>query len=814
MWSAVPAAKKRGYGALLQMAPNIRGIPSSISTLRLRRYSHLQKSSARGSAGGHWTTNSKGTGIYGIYGTSNSGVNGVNGVNGANGMNSLRFATTPPSPPPLSLDAVNHVQSLLLGLPDDAAVQSVAPAHLDTSSYEGVFGAPLSALREGDSMKLLSSLRTISALKPAQLQELATRLPRATFTEFFRALDPFRIGRDGDPIDEDHTPAGMFKMLQMSNAMEDGGVRRIYSRLLRRLIVLMRALQAAGYTLLNEEYICLFRCAGAVGEVSGVRAFWEDYVRGEHTAVAWRNSETYHEFIKARWLTEPLYTNYDKTSRMVTPRNLHRSRLSLGYKTLHKLDRLSLHVKSSKLKFGLDRAPPSQDSQEVMRRLRHNRSARRLFRNLTTSQSYHISENFWCALMIALGRSGTLRLIGTDILQHVFGIRTPDPFSDDPDGTWAMHPKFGDGPPRITPNAQLMRTVVEVYCSNGYIEVAVQLMEYISKTYDIPIPPDVWQDLLEWTYIMSSKPISTAWNMAKFRKRIPSSQAVEIIWNAMVSPPYNQTPTFRSYSTLIGSLVSRGTHDMAHVLPHMRKAILLYHEQCQAYEAAVFEYTEHKRDRVAPGLIRRRLDRARFKKQRMWYHISTWCRKVLGRVSRSRENPVPDAFIPAFIEEFRPFLMNPIEFATPTGRVTMVDPALETFWVREIGTISQSILIKNRIEKPKRWYRIHFHQRKLAVLSSHSLQQFEEASLTDPLTLLAPNKLAFKVQKPEKKKVDGAAERRRLPKGQRGQKGQKGQRRQRRSPKERSADARYGQPEAHSTDPDAVGSVLIKFGHS
>ncbi|GAP88811.2 hypothetical protein SAMD00023353_1600270 [Rosellinia necatrix] len=613
-----------------------------------------------------------------------------------------------------------------------------AAAHLDPATQPiDPFRGALLAMRAGDTRQLLIQLAVIEHMNREDLQDAAAAIPRTTFTEFFRALDPLRVARDCDAIDNSHTPVGMFKKLYMESSLDYWGVRKLYTRLLRRLLILMRALKDLGYTLHLEEYIALIRCAGAASDISGAGALWNDI--NASPALAWRNAEVYTEYIKARFLTEPLYTNYQKVTRMVTPRNLHRSRLVLRPRVVRDMDGLRLVLRRNRLQFGLNK--DIAHVEELMRTLRGQKPAVKLFRTVVATHSFRIDENLMCALMIALARAGSLRFIGANILQAYFGIRSPHPFPEEPEGQWAGNIDFSSSPARITPTVRLMRAVVETYGSNAEIAVAVQLVEYLSNTHNIPIPLDVWEDLMEWTYIMSTPPASTAWEMAGWYAKIPSPQAVEMIWNTMTSPPYNQMPTFKLYDLLIRSLIGRASDGPAPALSRMREAIALYDEQCREYEAAVFDYTRQLRDGITPSLTTRRLERARFKKQRMWYDISVWCRMIFKRMSFSKTSPVPNPLVPAFIQEFRPFLKNPVEYLTPTGRVSLVDPNIETFTVLQTGFVEQVVPMTNRwgVRTLKR-----FRKSKVAVLSSHALADFKVSKRTDPLNLLAPGKDVFK----------------------------------------------------------------------
>ncbi|KAI1827408.1 mitochondrial ATPase expression-domain-containing protein [Xylaria intraflava] len=754
MFSAIAAAEYHGCHALPQRAP--KGTSSSILSLRLRRCFHSREAPRPPIAYAKLLSAPRAINAISCHSRHFQNFNGISG---------LRYAMTESSSSHLSDDAFAHVQALLARSAASSAAGAkpfnqhhVSGTHalndpgVNSGSMSGVTGTDydasndladpirraLLAMQEGDTREVLIQLTAIERMGREELQGLVERLPRTTFTEFFRALDPLRVARDCDPIDDSHTPMGMIKMLNMDSSVDEWGVRKLYIRLLSRLLMLMNALSAAGYPLNMEEYISLIRCAGACSDIRGAKTIWEQMIT--RPPATWQNTEVYTEFIKARFLTEPLYCGYQKTTRMVTPRNLHRSRLRLSRKKNMRLDTLRLVLRGTKRRLGLNKEVDHVE--ELMRLLRGSTPALKLFRTVTIGRRFRMDESLLCTLMVAIGRSGSLRLIGTEILTKYFGVRTPHRW---PQWTRAENAALGNnfsiGTPRIRPTVRLMRAVVEVYGSNAEISTALRLVEYLSNTYNIPIPTDVWQDILEWTYIMSTPPASTAWKTADWPDKVPSPQAVELIWNAMVGPPYNVVPNFRQYNIIIRSLIGRRAYGQkSEILSHMRAAVALYDEQCREHEAAAFEYAQHLRDKISSSAAILRFERARFKKQRMWYDIADWSRAFLKDLKFSYTSPVPDPLIPDFVREFRPFLKNPIRYATPTGRVSLVDPALETFTFLDDGVIDQVIPMKNDRRK---WARLHQRQHKVAVLSSHSLADYKPGMLHNPLNLLAPHRDVF-----------------------------------------------------------------------
>ncbi|KAI0378720.1 hypothetical protein F5Y04DRAFT_261451 [Hypomontagnella monticulosa] len=571
-------------------------------------------------------------------------------------------------------DAVSADES-----PNSTSTQTASPSTIDPlKTLSNPFRRALTALQRRDTRFLIISLQRITKMREQELQDAFASIPRTTFTEFLRSLDPLCIARDVDPADQMNITPRVYQLLDMKYTVDVWGVRLLYIRLLQCMLDLVAALKASGHTLLMEEYIYLIRCAGAASDPKGAKWLWQEMDRAGTTH--WRHSEAYAEFISARFLTRPLYSGYDKTRRMVTPRNLHRSRLKLSRGRVKRLYKLVFRHRLKRLKFGLNK--DVTHAEEIMRMLRKKLPALRILWRIT-ADNHTISEPLLCSVMIALGRAGYLRYIGTRILDQWFGICMTHGLTWDPekgagrDGAALGRTEISAKPPVIRPTVRLMEAIVETYGSNGEIAIAFQLVDFISTTYGIPIPSSIWRELLEWTYIMTCPPASTAWGYAGMSSKISSHSAIEAIWSTMTSAPYNIEPEFEQYDIIIRNLLAR--HHFSKVIPLIREATNFYDAQCQEYTEAVLEYVQVVRDGLGAGASLHRYEKARFKKAKMHYDIQKWCGKFLAGVrSYSIDNPLTTAVVPDFIHEFRPYIPNPAKYRTSTGYVNLHDPSRET----------------------------------------------------------------------------------------------------------------------------------------
>ncbi|KAI1267445.1 mitochondrial ATPase expression-domain-containing protein [Xylariaceae sp. FL1019] len=727
MLPSIHAAEHNGCRALMRRAP--RGTPSRIISLRLHRSLHNQNGPSRPSLQAHPIP----TGQTCIVETRTG---------------SIRCATTQSSPASLSQDAVALAHSLLQAraTPVDLKGARAAPyasrskqsPHEDDTvpgsrnEIPNAFRRALSAARDRDTRRLLINLKTIENMSLWEKRNAVKAIPRTTFTEFFRALDPFLVDKDCDPTHGVPITYGMFMMLQMESTIDDWGVRKLYSGLLRTLLGMMSILRTEGFELQHDEYMILLRCAGAATDIIGAKTIWKSFTTGPPNQ--WKGSTAYTEYIKARFLTEPLYTGYSKTRRMVTPRALHRSRLLLSRGHVKQLDILRVKARARQLRFGLNKDAKGR-VEDQFRLLRCPPSVGKLQDRLVRS-GFLMDEELVCALLVAASRTGSLDYIKTNILPEYFNISIEGSTSEN--NIEIRKASYDDSSHRVgfklPVTARLLRAITEAYGSNAEIGTALQLVEFVSRTEKVRIPSDVWRDLLEWTYIMSTPPASLAWEAVGFYERVPAPQAVEMLFNAMVSHPYNQKPTFEHYHPLIHSLI-RGlgeTRNHNQALERMREAVQQYHEQWRAYEDAVFAYTQALRDGVASSETTLRLERTRFEKQKMWNLIRLWCQSML-----KEWDPADGPSIHEIIDEFRPFLENPITYQIKNGYVELVDPTIEKLDTVATGGVNHVTYYPEDGEDVGH----PISQVKIMVQSSHSLTPLKPSD--NPLDLLAPERHRF-----------------------------------------------------------------------
>lgn len=596
-----------------------------------------------------------------------------------------------------------------------------------------LFQGALKAMQSQNSTYLLDFLNKIAHMPETKLVDSIATLPRTTFSEFLRCLDPLQVEQDNDPTRGIRIGPGTWQILNLGAVVDEWGIRVIYARLLRQMLILMRALKSSGHSLSVHDYIPLLRAAGLTSVPTVAKLLWEQM--REHDMAFWRTSNTYHEFIKSRFLTVPAYSGYDKKRLMMIPRNLHRVGRVKLIGSVGTLDRLRANLRRTSFKFGLNRNVIH--AEDLSRTMRKRKPASRMF-FYTQMRGIRMSEMFLCTLMAAFARSGSLRFVQYRILEDYFGITVE---KDNENGKVYVRrsgPKvrstkdvFRPTKPFVTPTARLIDAIVYTYCSNSQLSMAFSIIDFISNTYKIPISQKVWFELLEWSYVLSTPPTSTAWRMAGLGDRVPSQHAIEVLWNTMISPPHNAQPGFNEYDILIKTLLTHRETDEA--VKYMREARRLYDRQCAVFEAAAFDYAGVKDTGVEYARALRAFRRARFLKSYMWHRMKGWCDTLLERKLKptSLHDTMATRGVPDFIREWRDILTNPVRYRTASGYVYLCDPA---------EPIEQVVFVRNHnvdmsLKRKGKWVLIPMVQGQFRYTSKHGIGDLM-SSREHPLDIL------------------------------------------------------------------------------
>ena len=514
----------------------------------------------------------------------------------------------------------------------------------------------------------------------------AQELPGPTLSEILRNLDPV-LSPALDVAQGLNITQGQAQFTDVRELVNQFGVRTHHRNVLSGIQILLSVRSASPKGLTTADYEMFLRCAGAAVDYQAAKSFWNAMaVRGLQDS---RTAKTWTEFIKARFLTEPMYYQFDRSRVAVLARDMYSNRMPLPMATFKRMDDMRLSINALKRE-PWNRRP--DEPEEDMRRLFRRRLDFRGYKGHWIRALYYaheMDEELLCTSMIAFARSSSLHSIKTLILTNYYGI-------DIAEAAYPGHTEVSGGvdlplDSPIKPTARLLNAIVEAFGSMSHIPLGMKLVDFISRRYDIPIPQQTWSNILNWTYLCASKPFKPMRRLqGNWQSTATTAADVRQVWEVMTSEPYGVQPTFEDYDIYIKTLITQRSFGRA--LDAIREHMVAYYENLvNEYEKAVLdEILQHDIVVASPRATRRRLQ-AQIHKDHVHHRITSWFDKLLKTASANkghRAGPVMHSLVPDLVREFGDFFPHQIRYRTAQGVVQMERPeAPHRFeWVRQWRT--------------------------------------------------------------------------------------------------------------------------------
>jgi hypothetical protein len=500
-------------------------------------------------------------------------------------------------------------------------------------------------------------------------------LEPTTFSEFLRCLDPEVISATLDPTGSLAISYGMATRTPLGSYVDEFGIKRLYHILWIKLAAIFHKRRGMGHRLVLNDYYIMMRSAAAASRPSEVKKLW---LAMEADGVArLRQSESYAEFMQARWLTQSLYTQHDKARARLDALFLVKKSSQVEppkdvYNKLHDL-RIQRHGRN---RFGQD--PSEPDSALPLRyKLQSSQSLSRLYAKAFVRDRAQ-DTRLVRAFIIALGRNGSFRPI-EQLLTHYWQIGADDPetaaFTFIPQRLpeqGSAHTRI-DSPSRVT--VDVMDGIVQAYGAAGRISDALSLIQYISRRFSIRIPDSIWFELLGWTYVTTSSPVKREWRKVASRMgKTPRKDDYLELFKLAVSDPHNAVPGFSQYHSLILTLINLRLREAA--LYYIRKMWAKYESQLHTHEAAMLELSLFLRQGVSSSSVEHKSKTAGATKWHLWWCFHRWLNTLLIKtVPQGHDDDFIVRQIPKLVEEFRTCMPDKIRYPTANGEVLLSDPA-------------------------------------------------------------------------------------------------------------------------------------------
>ncbi|PHH64711.1 hypothetical protein CDD82_1735 [Ophiocordyceps australis] len=464
---------------------------------------------------------------------------------------------------------------------------------------------------------------------------------------------------------------GQAQASDLGSLMDSFGVRHHHRHVLAGMQCLLKLRnQGSPFRLMPADYQVLLRCAGAALDFQAAKNFWADMaIQGLQTR---RTTDTWTDFIKARFLTEPVYYQFHVGRVALSARHLHSNRSPLPMAVLKRMEKLRFSINAG-MREPWNRRRDDM-AEDVMRLLRRRHGYRGYNGHWLRALFYGVAmdEALLCASIIAFARSGSLQMIEDVILLDYYGIHIVR--QDDSVQVSGGHDVPLDSP--IMPTARLLNAIVDGLGSISHTALAGQLVDFISCRYAIQVPAETWSKLLNWTYVCSSKPLCQMRRLhGGLEATIPTPRDVTRLWSVMTSPPHSIEPSFDDCNLFIRALIHLGAVTAA-VETLRNEAIPRYKQLVRSHQQALLD--EVLVNDVAPSpraTHRRRRAQALHDHARLC--ITACLSNLLSTVSSTRSHRNGSAvqvLVPDVVGEFADFLPPQVRYRSAQGLVQLLRP--------------------------------------------------------------------------------------------------------------------------------------------
>ncbi|KAN0098466.1 Mitochondrial ATPase expression domain containing protein [Hyaloscypha variabilis] len=310
------------------------------------------------------------------------------------------------------------------------------------------------------------------------------------------------------------------------------------------------------------------------------------------------------------------------------------------------------------------------------------------------------NEETFCLMIVSNAREGEMSAVAS-ILGRVWNIDLQEllTLNDSelpPPKAYRRHSPFH-------PTGMLLYTIAHAFGINNQIPTALRLIDYISSRYSIPIPTNVWNELLTWTFVLSIRPRvrkrqGEVVDTGKDIGQLPP-EAVTNLWDTMVSKPYNVKPTREMYDRLITNLCSRQRYREMHIRMEEARRVLKDDIRKLSRMQATFNATtrQHSPTHLAEQRMRD-LILARLRIRRNRKYIERWVKLLILRGSRSLKytDGWSDRNLPNIVKNWSLFLPEKLRYEIRSGYVSFKSGSKEERILRYSTKISRSSRLERK----------------------------------------------------------------------------------------------------------------------
>jgi hypothetical protein len=526
--------------------------------------------------------------------------------------------------PPLNEDGNNELAK------DEAGLYSA----LRTGSPHAVFMAL------SDHAKSVGFLNTCSFLNS---------IPPATFSELLRCLDPKHFVGRYQELHREISP----RLAQQLGILGAIDLQRGYYKFCTLFLEHVKGILDARhyeYPATLSDYKYLLKCARATGNRDLAEYIWHTMTAqrmdGKGTDVLSPDAECYNCYLSIKcW--------HDSTNPLL------RFRLRI--------------IPDNFAPRGWNKLPYDLKGHSVGGESGIRAQVTLLFRQMVEAGISGNEETF-CLMMVSMAREGDMSAVAS-ILRRVWNIDVEQLLNSNDSKLPPAKSYKPDSP--FHPTDILLYTIAHAFGVNNQIPIALRLVDYISGQYAVPIPTNVWNELLRWTFVLSTEPQTRKRNnepvdTGKEIGQLPP-EAVTSLWDTMVSKPYNVKPTMEMYNRLITNLYYRQKYREMQIRMEEARRLLkeavrkLSHMQAIFYATTRYPSPVHLAERRMRDLL---LARLRVRRNRKY--AERWVRLLIKHGSQSLKytDGWSDQNLPNIIKDWSLFLPEMLHYPIRSGEVS------------------------------------------------------------------------------------------------------------------------------------------------
>lgn len=358
----------------------------------------------------------------------------------------------------------------------------------------------------------------MSAMTDSRSAGLVGSLPQTVFIEALHRLSPAHFV---EPFRDLHHPLHSWTVLK-------NGVKRveeIFDEFVGNLLTITRYRTAAGHSLQLDEYRHLLDCARSMGNEVMATQLWDSMQQEDILP----DGMCYNHYMEAK-VWNHCYTGQEAYRLRMLPFHYRKRRMddrNVGWK-------------------GFGTAGQSV-RKEVMG----------LFRQMT-EDGHLADERAYINVILASARVGHKPGV-RHVLQTVWNIDI-NALKQQHDNSKLPSPTPYDPWSALYPTENLLFAVAHALGTNNDIAGAVRTVEFISTSYDIPIPPKVWHELFERAYVLCRhRTTQTVREQHSSEIGKVSMDLVRSLFDTMTSAPYNIKPTVQILRCMINISIDNGS---------------------------------------------------------------------------------------------------------------------------------------------------------------------------------------------------------------------------------------------------------------